>query len=72
MLVHINGETQQIPDGITIADLIEEMQLGNRRLAIEINGEILPRSEYARRTLHTDDKLEIVHAIGGGQYRDHE
>jgi len=64
--VSINGEPRQIPANTTVATLIEEMGFAGKRIALERNGEIVPRSTFAARQLSAGDKLEIVVAVGGG------
>jgi sulfur carrier protein len=64
--VNINGTTRQLPDPTGIAALIEEMGLTGKRIALERNGEIVPRSLFATEQLADGDKLEIVVAVGGG------
>ncbi len=64
--VSINGETRQLPAGATVATLIEEMGLTGKRIALERNGEIVPRSTFTTHQLSDRDKLEIVVAVGGG------
>lgn len=66
MQIQLNGEPRTIDDGSTAADLIRDLELEGRRVAMEINGEIQPRSGYAERRLAAGDRVEIVHAIGGG------
>lgn len=66
MQVQVNGDTMQIADDATLAGLIELMQLSGKRLAIELNGQIVPRSMHAQTTLQANDLVEIVQAIGGG------
>jgi len=66
MNITINGEQRTLDDGITIEQLISLLDLENKRLAIELNQEIIPRSEHAGYTLKQGDKVEIVQAIGGG------
>ena len=62
----LNGRQQDIENGATIADLIAQAGLAGKRVAIEVNREIVPRSDYAVRALLADDRVEVVHAIGGG------
>lgn len=62
----INGAARQVPDQIGIPDLLETLGLTGRRLALEINQEIVPRSEFPTQRLHAGDRVEIVQAIGGG------
>jgi thiamine biosynthesis protein ThiS len=64
--VSINGEARQLPQAISVATLIEEMELTGKRIALERNGEIVPRSSFAAQQLVDGDKLEIVVAVGGG------
>lgn len=66
MQITVNGDTTDAPEGVTIQGLLELLGAADRRVAIERNGEIVPRSEHAGQTLATGDRLEIVHAIGGG------
>lgn len=64
--ISINGESRQLPANITVAALIEEMGLAGKRIALERNGEIVPRSVFATQHLSNNDRLEIVVAVGGG------
>ena len=66
MHIIVNGEPRSVAAGITAAQLIDMLELGGRRLAMEINREILPRSRYAAHALRDGDRIEIVQAIGGG------
>ena len=66
MKIQLNGEPHELPDGCTAEQLVNEMGLSGRRLAMEVNREIVPRSEYAGKVLHEGDQVEVVHAIGGG------
>lgn len=67
MQIQVNGEIRDIADGQTLSQLIEQLGLTGQRLAVEINREIIPRSEHAEHQLRANDKIEIVRAIGGGQ-----
>lgn len=67
MEVQINGETRQVPEGTDVAQLLQQEGLAGRRIAVEINREIVPRGRFAARRLRPGDRIEIVHAIGGGQ-----
>ncbi|MCW2269588.1 sulfur carrier protein ThiS [compost metagenome] len=64
--VEINGVAQWLPADINLAQLLIRLQLQERRLAIEYNLDVVPRSEYAELRLKQGDRVEIVHAIGGG------
>ncbi len=64
----LNGQHTQISDSTTIMQLLHELNLAEKRLAVEINQEIIPRSEFETHHLAAQDKVEIVQAIGGGGY----
>ncbi|MDH5711426.1 MAG: sulfur carrier protein ThiS [Gammaproteobacteria bacterium] len=66
MNISINGELCTLEDGLNLQQLISQLGLENKRLAIEVNQAIVPRSEHASYTLKQGDKVEIVQAIGGG------
>lgn len=66
MQIILNGESTIVDETTTIAQLIEQLQLTGKRIAVEINEEIVPRSAHANTLLLAGDKVEIVHAIGGG------
>jgi thiamine biosynthesis protein ThiS len=66
MRIVLNGREQDVERGATIADLIEVAGLAGKRVAIEVNREIVPRGDYSVRALAQDDHVEVVHAIGGG------
>jgi thiazole synthase len=67
MIVYVNGESREIAENTHVADVIADMGLAGRRIAVELNKEILPFDQYGTQALQADDRLEIVHAIGGGQ-----
>jgi sulfur carrier protein len=62
----INGERRAIAEGKTIADLLSELALAGRRVAVEVNRDIVPAAEYASRALTDGDTVEIVQFVGGG------
>jgi len=66
MKIQVNGASQQVEAGCTAKDLIKIMGLGGKRIAMEVNMEIVPRSSYGEFVLNQDDTIEIVHAVGGG------
>ncbi|SJN14421.1 Sulfur carrier protein ThiS [Halomonas citrativorans] len=66
MHIQLNGEPYALEAGLTAADLIDQLALTGRRVAVEINEEIVPRSQLAITPLAEDDQVEVVHAIGGG------
>ncbi|MDX2351509.1 sulfur carrier protein ThiS [Stutzerimonas xanthomarina] len=66
MHIQLNGERYELPDGQSVADLLQRLELTGRRLAVELNREIVPRSQHAATTLVEGDQIEVVQAIGGG------
>ena len=64
--VVINGETRTVVQGTTVAALLVELGLGDRRVAVERNREVVPRAEHASTELADGDKLELVTFVGGG------
>ena len=64
--VTINGEHRQFEAPLNCADLITRLELAGKRVALERNGEIVPRSRYAAQPVAEGDRLEIVVAVGGG------
>ncbi len=67
MNVYVNGETKQYTENSTIADIVSELGLENKRIAVELNKEILPFNQYAQTICQEGDYVEVVQAIGGGQ-----
>jgi sulfur carrier protein len=66
MEIVVNGEAQEVAQGTTLAQLVEQRGLVGKRFAIEVNQEVVPRSQYAQSRLGDRDRIEIVGAIGGG------
>ncbi len=66
MQILLNGNTEEVSDGLTAAGLIGELGLEGRRIALEVNQEVVVRSAFATHILHAGDRVEIIHAIGGG------
>jgi len=64
--VTINGDPRQFGRALAVTELLDELALAGKRVAIERNGEIVPRSRYAETRLANGDQLEIVVAVGGG------
>ncbi len=62
----VNGEARALPASGTVAALLAELGLSGRRIAVERNGEIVPRSRHEAETLAAGDRVEIVVAVGGG------
>jgi sulfur carrier protein len=66
MQIRLNGVPHDCAENITLAALIGSLALAGKRIAVELNGEIAPRSQHDRIVLTANDHVEIVHAIGGG------
>ena len=67
MNIYVNGEEKNYPDNSSVAEVVDAMGLTGKKIAIELNKEILPFQTYSTQQLQAGDCLEIVHAIGGGQ-----
>jgi len=63
--IFLNGEQRSV-ESSNLQDLLDELQLGGKRIAIELNFEIVPRSNFAETRVREGDRIEIVQAIGGG------
>jgi sulfur carrier protein len=66
MNIQLNGQPRDIPLGATVTQLIELLGYTGKRIAVERNGEIVPKSQHEITSLNEHDKLEIVVAVGGG------
>ena len=66
MQILVNGAVTEVAAALTARELVQQLQLAGKRVALEVNGEIVPRSSHAEYRLKPGDKVEIVHAIGGG------
>ncbi len=66
MEIFLNGKAQSVENNLRISALIKKFNLENKRLAVEVNNDIVPRSQFESHILSAGDKVEIVHAIGGG------
>ena len=64
--VSINGETRKFGNPIRISDLVSELGLAGKRIALERNGDIVPRGTFAEQSIADGDRIEIVVAVGGG------
>ena len=62
----LNGTPREVAAHLSVGDLLDAEGYAQRKVAIEVNREIIPRSLHAQRTLREGDRVEIVHAIGGG------
>ena len=66
LLVRINGADRRFARPLTVQELVSELGIEGKRIAIERNGEIVPRSRYGEQELADGDRLEVVVAVGGG------
>jgi len=66
MEVIINGNAKDVPDDLTVKDLVVHLGLGGGPVAVEVNREIVPRAEHGNRKVASGDTIEIVHFVGGG------
>lgn len=66
MRLQLNGQATELPNRLTARDLLEHLALAGKRVALEVNGEIVPRSSHAAHELKDGDTIEIIHAVGGG------
>jgi sulfur carrier protein len=64
--LHINGQMRQFPTDLNLLELLETLGLTGKRIAVEKNGEIVPKSQHATTPVTDGDRLEIVVAVGGG------
>ena len=64
--VLLNGETREVGEGLSVAGLLDASAYAGRRVAVEINREIVPKSQHAVRIVRDGDRIEIVQAMGGG------
>ncbi len=64
--IQLNGKKIKIYKGLNVKDLIKKYKLNEKKIAIELNGIILPKSHYSKKKLKDNDKIEIVQFIGGG------
>ncbi|MCU0754308.1 MAG: sulfur carrier protein ThiS [Xanthomonadales bacterium] len=65
MRIELNGEAREL-DVANVAELIAQLGLSGRRVAVELNGEVVPKSRHAVQPLQPGDRVELVHALGGG------
>lgn len=66
MHIVVNGEQQEVEESLTVADLLQKLNLRTEQVAVEINLKILDRNDFSTWTLHNGDKVEILSFIGGG------
>jgi len=66
MEIYLNSQSKSVADNLTLSNLIKDLSLDNKRFAVEVNLDIIPRSQFEQFKLKNQDKVEIVQAIGGG------
>jgi len=66
MQITVNGASTDIPNDLSMAGLIEQLDLAGKRLAVEVNHELVPRSQFDSHRLAANDRVEIIRAVGGG------
>jgi sulfur carrier protein len=66
MRIMVNGDPADIRDGITVAELLEDLQISRDRVAVEVGLEIVPKAQYVTHALLEGDRVEIVQFVGGG------
>jgi sulfur carrier protein len=66
MNIVVNGQSHQVPDGATVAELLERLKFPPRGIAVELNLSIVPRPQIPERLLAEGDRLEVVSLVGGG------
>ena len=68
ILIQVNGEARKGRSGMTVADLLRDLEITTERVAVEVNLEILDRAAFAQRSLKDGDRVEILSFIGGGLF----
>jgi len=66
MEIRLNGELRAVADGLSVEQLVEVLGLGERRVAVELNRDIVPRASFATTRLQAGDVVEVVQFVGGG------
>lgn len=66
MQVYVNGDAREVSDGLTLAELLAELQAPPKGIAVEVNSELVRRADHAQRALAPGDRVEIVGLVGGG------
>jgi sulfur carrier protein len=66
MLITVNEQSREVASGTTVADLLDQLKLADKPVAVEVNLELVPRPNHAGRRLAEGDRLEIVTLVGGG------
>jgi thiamine biosynthesis protein ThiS len=66
MTIQLNGKAQEVPEGLTLSELLEWLKLPSDRVALERNLRVVPRTHWAETRVEPGDRLEVVHFVGGG------
>ncbi len=66
MKIFVNGEIHELEKPVSLEQLLESLSFSEKKIAVEINREIVPHGQYPRIQIKAEDRIEIVHAIGGG------
>ena len=66
MIIHVNGERREVPTELSLSNLINQLELPPQRIAVELNREVIRRANWDITVLQEDDRVEIVHFVGGG------
>ncbi|MFQ5698875.1 MAG: sulfur carrier protein ThiS [Myxococcota bacterium] len=67
MRFELNGEPREIPEPLSVEELLERFDLARRRVAVAINADVVRRSDYARVRIQSGDRIEVIQAVGGGR-----
>ena len=66
MIIQVNGELREVVDAVSLSDLIDQLELSPQRIAVELNKEVVRRANWNSIVLRENDRVEIVHFVGGG------
>jgi len=66
MRFELNGEVTRLPGPLSVRSLLERFELQRQRVAVAVNQEVVPRSRFESRQIHEGDRVEVIHAVGGG------
>lgn len=66
MKLTVNGSDYELADAATVGDLIRSLDLGDRRVAVALNGAVVPRNRHRDQPLQDGDRVEVIHAVAGG------
>ena len=64
--IQLNGKEQLLQQPLTLKELLEEIRIQNRAIAVAVNSEVIPRSEFEKVLVRDKDQIEVIHAVGGG------